>query len=65
MCEMLNSDMPPKTYESMMDWWVEGSDCQKGPDMPWMIQSLADEIEESSAHEKQREVEVINYKSNN
>ena len=48
LCEMLNSNLPPKSYKDMATWFTKGSQCQKGIDMPWMIASLADEIEEKA-----------------
>ena len=45
---MLNSNLPPKSYKDVASWFVKSSQCQKGIDMPWMIASLADEIEEKA-----------------
>lgn len=48
LCEMLNSNLPTKSYKDIDSWFVKSSYCQKGIDMPWMIASLADEIEEKA-----------------
>jgi hypothetical protein len=45
---MLNSNLPSKSYKDILAWFVRSSQCQKGIDMPWMIASLADEIEEKA-----------------
>ena len=51
---MLNSNLPSKTYKDIVSWFVHKSQCQKGIDMPWMIASLADEIEEKADKRVQR-----------
>jgi len=48
LCEMVNSNLPAKSYKDFVSWFVKRSECQKGIDMPWMIASLADEIEEKA-----------------
>ncbi len=45
---MINSNLPAKSYKDFVSWFVKRSECQKGIDMPWMIASLADEIEEKA-----------------
>ena len=54
LCEMLNSNLPTKTYKDIGTWFVHNGKCQKGIDMPWMIASLADEIEEKADKRVQR-----------
>ncbi len=48
----------------MESWFVKSSYCQKGIDMPWMIASLADEIEEKAERRVQVNSFSITDKSN-
>lgn len=53
LCEMLNSNMPSKSYVDFANWYSDKAECKKGMDMPWMIASLADELEDNTKKDEQ------------